>query len=75
MTAVLAASAAPAQSADELISQGYTGYLSGHTHHPELPAHGLADPRWVDDASFDIARHVHELSLVFLLLVGGSGGI
>ena len=26
--------------ADELISQGYTGYLSGHTHHPELRAHG-----------------------------------
>jgi UDP-2,3-diacylglucosamine pyrophosphatase LpxH len=26
--------------ADELISQGYTGYLSGHTHHPELHAHG-----------------------------------
>jgi UDP-2,3-diacylglucosamine pyrophosphatase LpxH len=26
--------------ADELIGQGYTGYLSGHTHHPELHAHG-----------------------------------
>jgi hypothetical protein len=26
--------------ADELIAQGYTGYLSGHTHHPELVAHG-----------------------------------
>jgi UDP-2,3-diacylglucosamine pyrophosphatase LpxH len=26
--------------ADELIAQGYTGYLSGHTHHPELRAHG-----------------------------------
>ena len=26
--------------ADELIAQGYTGYLSGHTHHPELHAHG-----------------------------------
>ena len=25
--------------ADELIGQGYTGYLSGHTHHPELHAH------------------------------------
>jgi WS/DGAT/MGAT family acyltransferase len=28
-----------------------------------MPAHGLGDPRWVDDASFDIARHVHELTL------------
>lgn len=26
--------------ADELIALGYTGYLSGHTHHPELHAHG-----------------------------------
>jgi UDP-2,3-diacylglucosamine pyrophosphatase LpxH len=26
--------------ADELIADGYTGYLSGHTHHPELRAHG-----------------------------------
>jgi UDP-2,3-diacylglucosamine pyrophosphatase LpxH len=26
--------------ADELIACGYTGYLSGHTHHPELRAHG-----------------------------------
>ena len=26
--------------ADELIGQGYTAYLSGHTHHPELHAHG-----------------------------------
>jgi UDP-2,3-diacylglucosamine pyrophosphatase LpxH len=26
--------------ADELIAQGYLGYLSGHTHHPELHAHG-----------------------------------
>ena len=26
--------------ADELIAGGYTGYLSGHTHHPELHAHG-----------------------------------
>jgi UDP-2,3-diacylglucosamine pyrophosphatase LpxH len=26
--------------ADELIADGYTGYLSGHTHHPELHAHG-----------------------------------
>jgi UDP-2,3-diacylglucosamine pyrophosphatase LpxH len=26
--------------ADELIAIGYTGYLSGHTHHPELRAHG-----------------------------------
>jgi hypothetical protein len=26
--------------ADELIGQGYIGYLSGHTHHPELHAHG-----------------------------------
>jgi UDP-2,3-diacylglucosamine pyrophosphatase LpxH len=26
--------------ADELIAQGYTGYLSGHTHHPELRVHG-----------------------------------
>ena len=25
--------------ADELIGNGYTGYLSGHTHHPELHAH------------------------------------
>jgi UDP-2,3-diacylglucosamine pyrophosphatase LpxH len=25
--------------ADDLIGQGYTGYLSGHTHHPELKAH------------------------------------
>src|SRR3984957_7096368 len=26
--------------ADELIADGYAGYLSGHTHHPELHAHG-----------------------------------
>jgi UDP-2,3-diacylglucosamine pyrophosphatase LpxH len=26
--------------ADELIAQGYAGYVSGHTHHPELHAHG-----------------------------------
>jgi UDP-2,3-diacylglucosamine pyrophosphatase LpxH len=26
--------------ADELMGHGYTGYLSGHTHHPELRAHG-----------------------------------
>jgi UDP-2,3-diacylglucosamine pyrophosphatase LpxH len=26
--------------ADELIAVGYLGYLSGHTHHPELHAHG-----------------------------------
>lgn len=26
--------------ADDLIAEGYTGYLSGHTHHPELRAHG-----------------------------------
>jgi UDP-2,3-diacylglucosamine pyrophosphatase LpxH len=26
--------------ADELIAQGYAGYLSGHTHHPEVHAHG-----------------------------------
>jgi hypothetical protein len=26
--------------ADELIAEGYAGYLSGHTHHPELQAHG-----------------------------------
>jgi len=26
--------------ADALIADGYTGYLSGHTHHPELRAHG-----------------------------------
>jgi UDP-2,3-diacylglucosamine pyrophosphatase LpxH len=26
--------------ADELIAQGYAGYLSGHTHHPELHSHG-----------------------------------
>src|SRR6201996_8670417 len=26
--------------ADELIADGYIGYLSGHTHHPELNAHG-----------------------------------
>lgn len=26
--------------ADELIAQGYRGYLSGHTHHPELRAQG-----------------------------------
>jgi hypothetical protein len=28
------------QRADDLIADGYTGYLSGHTHHPELRAHG-----------------------------------
>jgi hypothetical protein len=28
------------QRADALIAEGYTGYLSGHTHHPELHAHG-----------------------------------
>jgi UDP-2,3-diacylglucosamine pyrophosphatase LpxH len=26
--------------ADALIADGYAGYLSGHTHHPELHAHG-----------------------------------
>ena len=26
--------------ADALIAEGYTGYLSGHTHHPELHKHG-----------------------------------
>jgi UDP-2,3-diacylglucosamine pyrophosphatase LpxH len=26
--------------ADELIAEGYAGFLSGHTHHPELRAHG-----------------------------------
>ena len=26
--------------ADELIAEGYAGFLSGHTHHPELHAHG-----------------------------------
>jgi UDP-2,3-diacylglucosamine pyrophosphatase LpxH len=26
--------------ADALIAEGYVGYLSGHTHHPELHAHG-----------------------------------
>ncbi len=26
--------------ADELIAEGYMGFLSGHTHHPELRAHG-----------------------------------
>jgi len=26
--------------ADEFIAEGYLGYLSGHTHHPELHAHG-----------------------------------
>jgi hypothetical protein len=31
---------AASERADELIAQGYTGYLSGHTHHPELRAHG-----------------------------------
>jgi UDP-2,3-diacylglucosamine pyrophosphatase LpxH len=28
------------QRAGDLIGEGYTGYLSGHTHHPELRAHG-----------------------------------
>ena len=32
--------AAARQRADDLIADGYTGYLSGHTHHPELHAHG-----------------------------------
>jgi UDP-2,3-diacylglucosamine pyrophosphatase LpxH len=26
--------------ADQLIAEGYAGFLSGHTHHPELHAHG-----------------------------------
>jgi UDP-2,3-diacylglucosamine pyrophosphatase LpxH len=26
--------------ADELIADGYAGFMSGHTHHPELHAHG-----------------------------------
>ena len=34
--------AAARQRADDLIADGYTGYLSGHTHHPELHAHGSA---------------------------------
>jgi UDP-2,3-diacylglucosamine pyrophosphatase LpxH len=28
------------QRADDLVADGYTGFLSGHTHHPELHAHG-----------------------------------
>ena len=28
------------QRADDLVADGYAGYLSGHTHHPELHAHG-----------------------------------
>jgi len=28
------------QRADDLIADGYTGFISGHTHHPELHAHG-----------------------------------
>ncbi|MCW3039929.1 MAG: wax ester/triacylglycerol synthase family O-acyltransferase, partial [Solirubrobacterales bacterium] len=28
-----------------------------------LPALGIGDPRWVDDPGFDIAQHVHELTL------------
>jgi UDP-2,3-diacylglucosamine pyrophosphatase LpxH len=28
------------QRADDLIADGYAGFLSGHTHHPELHAHG-----------------------------------
>jgi UDP-2,3-diacylglucosamine pyrophosphatase LpxH len=32
--------AAARQRADDLIADGYAGYLSGHTHHPELHAHG-----------------------------------
>ncbi len=31
---------AASQRADDLIADGYAGYLSGHTHHPELRAHG-----------------------------------
>ena len=41
------------QRADELVADGYTGYMSGHTHHPELPATATAStptpgraPRW-----------------------------
>lgn len=30
------------QRADDLIADGYTGFVSGHTHHPELHAHGSA---------------------------------
>ncbi|MBO0820760.1 MAG: metallophosphoesterase [Nocardiopsaceae bacterium] len=32
--------AAARERADELIARGYAGYVSGHTHHPELRAHG-----------------------------------
>jgi UDP-2,3-diacylglucosamine pyrophosphatase LpxH len=28
------------QRADDLIADGYTGFISGHTHHPELHVHG-----------------------------------
>jgi diacylglycerol O-acyltransferase len=28
-----------------------------------IPALGLGDPRWVDDPGFDIAHHVHEVTL------------
>jgi hypothetical protein len=28
------------QRANDLIADGYAGYVSGHTHHPELHAHG-----------------------------------
>jgi WS/DGAT/MGAT family acyltransferase len=29
----------------------------------EDPPHGVGDPRWIDDPAFDIAHHVHRVSL------------
>lgn len=44
------------------------GFVPRFRRRVSLPALGVGDPRWVDDPGFDIAGHVHELTL------GGTGG-
>lgn len=39
------------------------GFVPRFRRRVSLPALGLGDPRWVDDPGFDIAHHVHELTL------------
>lgn len=39
------------------------GFVPRFRRRVTIPALGIGDPRWVDDPSFDIAHHVHELTL------------
>ncbi|WP_354701072.1 putative diacylglycerol O-acyltransferase tgs1 [Paraconexibacter sp. AEG42_29] len=39
------------------------GFVPRFRRRVTIPALGLGDPRWVDDPGFDIAHHVHELTL------------